>query len=95
MAEREPPGPTPPATKRNTRLQSTDSRRVFVRSKMVASDRWNRATLNAHIGRVKRTFKWAASNELIPVSVFTALSTVEGLRRGRTAVPEPGNVLPV
>ncbi|MEN1680590.1 MAG: hypothetical protein AAGJ46_13455 [Planctomycetota bacterium] len=45
---------------------------------------WSRKYVNGQIGRVKRLFRWAASEELIPASVATALDTVEGLRMGRT-----------
>ncbi len=66
-----------------------------VREHMVDSQRWNRETLNGHVGRIKRVFKWAASNELVPPSVFHGLETVAGLRRGRTTAREGGRILPV
>lgn len=40
-------------------------------------------------------FKWAASEELIPVSIYDALRTVAGLRAGRTDAREPEPVGPV
>ena len=40
-------------------------------------------------------FRWAAGQELIPVSVPDALRTVEGLKAGRTEAPEPEPVKPV
>lgn len=54
-----------------------------------------RGVINKHIGRVKRFFKWATENELIPVEVHLALQTVAGLRRGRTPAPESTPVRPV
>jgi integrase len=52
-------------------------------------------TINAHVGRIKRMFRWAASNELVPAVVFHGLQTVEGLRRGRSDAREPREVKPV
>lgn len=47
-----------------------------------------RTQINARIGRIKRMFKWAVSEELLPPAVHQALATVEGLRRGRTTARE-------
>jgi len=47
------------------------------------------------MGRIKRMFRWAASEELLPVSTYQALQTVDGLRKGRTAARETAPVLPV
>ncbi len=44
---------------------------------------------------IRRVFKWAVSQELLPESVYRALATVPGLRKGRTEAPEPAPVLPV
>lgn len=44
-----------------------------------------RTTINGRINRLRRMFKWAASEELVPASVYEALRTVAGLQRGRTA----------
>lgn len=54
-----------------------------------------RSVVNARINRVRRVFKWAASFELIPVSVHEALRTVAGLSRGRGKVRETKPVRPV
>lgn len=54
-----------------------------------------RTTVNKSIERIRRAFKWAASEELIPAAVVTALSTVAGLSAGRTAAKETAPVLPV
>ncbi len=54
-----------------------------------------RSTVNKNAGRLKRLFKWAVSEELVPATVHHALSTVEGLRKGRTAVRESKRILPV
>jgi integrase len=56
---------------------------------------FTRGTINETIGTVKRMFRWAVSMELMPVTVYQALSTVPGLRRGRTQAREPQPVGPV
>lgn len=57
-----------------------------VRQKFIAVG-WCRSLINQ---RVKRVFKWAASEQLIPVTVFEGLATVPGLQRGRSQV-RPGH----
>lgn len=47
-----------------------------------------RNTVNRHVGRVCRIFRWAAAEQLIPVSVPQGLAMLAGLRRGRTEAPE-------
>lgn len=65
-----------------------------IRQKML--DKGNcRPVVNARVGRVKRIFKWAASEELVPASVPQALATVAGLMKGKTPAREPEPVLPV
>ena len=56
---------------------------------------WARKTINGHIQRVKRMFKWAVARELVPPDVHHGLSAVEGLRRGRSAAKETEPVRPV
>jgi len=65
-----------------------------VRSKLV-EDGISRTYANAQIGRVKRMFRWAVNEELIPAETYQALVTVPGLRRGRTEARETSPVLPV
>jgi len=47
-----------------------------------------RTTVNARINRIRRVFKWAASEELIPAQVHEGLKTVEGLLEGQSGVRE-------
>jgi integrase len=54
-----------------------------------------RTTINQRISIVKRIFKWAAAQQLIPASTFYGLHAVEGLRQGRTAAKESRKVPPV
>ena len=44
---------------------------------------------------VKRIFRWATSEELVPPSVYHGLTSVPGLQRGRTEAPETKPVRPV
>jgi integrase len=54
-----------------------------------------RSTINQRVGRIVRLFKWAASEELVPVSVYLGLKCVSGLSKGRTQAREPAPVQPV
>jgi integrase len=56
---------------------------------------WCRQLVNRHVNRIKRFFKWAVSEELIPSSVFESVRTVDGLHAGRSNVREAPPVLPV
>jgi integrase len=55
----------------------------------------SRRYINDHTERIRRMFRWAASEEMIPASIVQALDTVPGLRKGRTKARETGPVLPV
>jgi integrase len=54
-----------------------------------------RTHINVRINRVKRFFKWAVSEELVPSSIYEAVRTVSGLRFGRTTAREKEPVRPV
>jgi integrase len=56
---------------------------------------WSRANINKQVGRIKRMFKWAAENELLPAELYHRVSVVAGLQRGRTAARETDSVRPV
>ena len=58
-------------------------------------DGLSRIFINKQIGRVVRVFKWASSEELVPVTVHMALATVEGLKRGRSDAKETEPIPPV
>jgi integrase len=49
----------------------------------------SRPYINQQVGKIKRAFKWAASEELIPVTTYQALATVQGLQAGRSEAAEP------
>ena len=54
-----------------------------------------RGTCNDNVARIKRLFKWAAAEELIPAITYHALRSVEGLKRDRTDAPDRPPVGPV
>ena len=54
-----------------------------VRTAMVAEG-WTRKFCNKSVHRIRKIFRWGASNELVPASVVQALATVEPLLAGRT-----------
>jgi integrase len=54
-----------------------------------------RSTVNMRVKYIKRVFKWAVGEEIIPASVYQALETVDGLRRGKAREGEPVKPVPV
>ena len=70
------------------------SRLKVVRERCIAEG-WSRGFINQRIGKIKRVFKWAVSEEMVPSSTYQALTTVTGLQRGRTKARETEPVCPV
>jgi hypothetical protein len=66
----------------------------IVRDKMV-EEGLARSTINRRIKRIVAMFKWCASHELVNVSVWHKLLTVDALRRGQITAREPSPVQPV
>lgn len=64
-----------------------------VRADVVARG-WCRTLVNRRLDRVKRSFEWAAARQLVDVTVYAALRTVEGLKKGRTDARESRLVAP-
>jgi integrase len=62
--------------------------------RMVA-DGLSRSYINDHLGRIKRIFKWAVGEQLLPIEAYQSLAIVPGLRRGRTTARETDPVAPV
>jgi hypothetical protein len=54
-----------------------------------------RSQINKRVRRIVRMFRWATAEELLPVEIYQALKTVEGLRKGRADVRESKAVRPV
>ena len=52
-----------------------------VRAEMIHTG-WTRRQINRQISRVRALFRWAASHEMLPESIYNQLRTVEPLRRG-------------
>lgn len=48
-----------------------------------------RPYVNQQVAKIKRMFKWATSKEILPVAVYQALATVQGIAAGRTEAAEP------
>jgi len=56
---------------------------------------WSRSDINDQVNRIRRAFRWAASEEHIPAEVVAKLETVDGLRYGITEAKEAPPVEPV
>lgn len=54
-----------------------------VRAAMVDKG-WTRKFCNKSVHRIRRIFRWGASNEMVPVAVVQALETLDPLLAGRT-----------
>jgi len=65
-----------------------------VRQEMIQKG-WVRKHINRQVGRVKRMFKWAVAEELVPPGVYEGLRAVAGLRYGRCGAPDNPPVQPV
>lgn len=55
---------------------------------------WARKSVNRHLHRIKRVFKWAVGTEMIPAAVYAPLAVVEGLRVGECGAKESKRVRP-
>lgn len=55
----------------------------------------SRKVVNQRINRIRHVFKWATSEELLPVTVWHQLTTVAGLKAGRCVARETSAVRPV
>ncbi len=54
-----------------------------------------RKLINQRMDHIRRLFKWAVSEQLVPVSVYESLRTVAGLRRGHQGTYDKPKVKPV
>ena len=54
-----------------------------------------RSTINNNVRKLIRIFRWAAAEEMVPASIYDALRTVAGLRKGRSGAAESTPVLAV
>jgi len=65
-----------------------------VRQEMVALG-WVRKHINKQVDRIKRMFKWAVAEELVPSGLYEGLRAVSGLRYGRCGAQDNPPVEPV
>lgn len=65
-----------------------------VRQELIAM-RMARSNINKHIGRIKRLFRWAVSQEMVSGEVLHALDSVGGLHRGHSDAMETDPIKPV
>jgi integrase len=65
-----------------------------VRQRMV-EDGLSRRYVNDHAARIKRMFKWAVGEQLIPPATWQALAAVPGLVRGKTEARDNPPIMPV
>ena len=56
---------------------------------------WSRTYTNAQTDRIRRMFRWAAEEELLPGSIYQDLRAVRSLTRGKTDAREAEPVRPV
>ena len=61
----------------------------------LVKEKKGRKYINYLTAEIKRMFKWGVSRELVPAEVFQGLSTVGGLKKGRTEAHESQPVKPV
>jgi hypothetical protein len=54
-----------------------------------------RKVINGRVARIRHMFRWGMGEQLVPPEVYTALTAVSGLQKGRTEAPEPPPVGPV
>ncbi|MBI9017260.1 MAG: site-specific integrase [Phycisphaerae bacterium] len=66
-----------------------------VRQQMVDCGRLCRREINRRVNVIRRMFKWAVSEEMVPSSVYESLRTVEALKKGRTKAIDHEPVRPV
>jgi integrase len=65
-----------------------------VRERMIAAD-LSRGVINQRIRRIVRVFKWGVAEEIVPESVWRALTTVRGLEKGCSPAREAEPIRPV
>lgn len=61
----------------------------------MVDEEWSRGFINKQICRLRRAFRWAVSESMIPVTTWQTLTSVTGLKRGKTAARETTPVGPV
>lgn len=67
---------------------------IACRKELVARG-YCRLKVNSHLGRIRRVWKWGVSRELVNESTWTALRSVEGLRKGEAHDLPPVRSVPM
>ncbi|MCA9045393.1 MAG: hypothetical protein KDA69_13790, partial [Planctomycetaceae bacterium] len=62
------------------------------RDDLITDKDWSRKYINKQVTRVVAMFKWAVAKELCDPEVYTRLSALGGLKRGRSAARETAGV---
>jgi len=57
--------------------------------------KWARSTINSHIKRIRRIFRWCASREIIPASIVSGLELVDSIPANRNMARETAPIAPV
>jgi integrase len=65
-----------------------------VRQNMIDANT-SRKVINQRIGRIKRMFKWAVSQQIVSPILYHGLITVEGLKKGRSQAREKDPIRPI
>jgi integrase len=65
-----------------------------VRTKMVEANH-SRRYINDNVERIRQMFRWAASEELIPMEIYNSLKPVQALPKGRGLARENRPIMPV
>lgn len=73
----------------------TPVRLIAYRTDLVKHRGYNRRMANRRVQQVLAAFKWAASRDLVPLDVYTRLTTVEPLARGEDGARESKKQKPV
>jgi integrase len=56
---------------------------------------WSRKYINEHVARLRRMYKWATSEEMVPTEVYQSLDSVAGLRKGKCKAHDNEPIKPV
>lgn len=65
-----------------------------VRDKLIKAGS-SRRYINQNIGRIRRMVRWGVARQLVDVTVYQSLQTLDGLKKGKTTARETSPVLPV
>ena len=78
-----------------TRVAEFGPRRLKEVRKAMVEAGYVRNSINAHVGRIRRMFRWGVEEELVNVGIYESLKAVSGLQEGRSQARESVPVRPV